>query len=93
MKGSVFAAIAKIGVLLLLVCGILNVYGVVRFIQAHRTLAGFQQQALEASLRRQALDAVLREFLARAGSDPGLQEIFKRAGPQPNRPASTGTAP
>jgi len=80
MKSNVFATVAKIGVLLLLVCGILNVYGVLRYIQTHRTLTKTEQQVMEIALQRQALEGILRDFMGRASTDSAVLDILKRDG-------------
>ncbi len=78
MKGNIFATIAKIGVLLLVALGILNVYGVVRFIQTQRNLNRAEQHLVQVSLQRQAVEGVLREFAARANSDTEILDVLKR---------------
>lgn len=79
MNENIFSRAAKVGVLLLLACGILNLYGTIRYLQEHRRVASLEQQVNAAQQKRQRQEAALNELIARAQQDVALQEALKRA--------------
>ena len=90
-----FQIAVKVGAVLLAVSTVANVYLLLRHREVYRDQSrvevAVQQQSAVMLLQQQALEGILREFWARASTDPEIAAVFRRY--QPTNTVTTGAKP
>jgi hypothetical protein len=89
MTDQRFQDIVRYGGIALVVCVVLNIWVVMRHFEVYRDAVRVDRQAQEMMLREQILQGVVKDFAARANSDPQIGEIFKKA-EAASAPSETG---
>lgn len=74
-----FQDIVRYGGIALALGVVLNIWAVMRHFEVYRDAARAERQAQGMALREQILQGVVKDFAARADSDPHITEIFKKA--------------
>ena len=87
-----FQLAVKVGGLVSFLSTFANVYLLLRhyevFRDASRTEMTVQREGAQITMRQQLLDGLIREFGARAQSDPGIAAVFDRYRQATNAPAT-----
>jgi hypothetical protein len=90
-----FQIAVKVGTVLLAISAVANVYLLLRHREVFRDQARMevasQQPVAKLAMQQQALEAIIREFAMRAGSNQEIAAIFRRY--QATNTATTGAKP